>query len=70
VARCLELGIEGRTMTLSAEQRQIIVGQTANMNPKERAIRANELIKRLRITDTADRNEVARLAAVRMEDVK
>ena len=57
-------------MTLSAEQRQIIVGQTSNMNPKERAIRANELIKRLRITDTADRAEVARLAAVRMEDVK
>lgn len=57
-------------MTLSAEQRQIIVSHTSGMNPKERAIRCKALIERYGITNTEDRAEVARLAAVRMEDVK
>jgi hypothetical protein len=57
-------------MTLSPDIRHTIVSHTAGMNPKERAIRASALIRRYGITDTADRNEVARLAAVRMEDVK
>jgi hypothetical protein len=57
-------------MTLSPDIRHTIVSHTAGMNPRERAIRANELISRYRITDTADRNEVARLAAVRMEELK
>ena len=57
-------------MILSPDIRHTIVSHTAGMNPKERAYRSNALIRRYGITDTADRNEVARLAAVRMEELK
>jgi hypothetical protein len=57
-------------MTLSPDIRHTIVSHTAGMNPKERAYRANALIRQYGIVEQADRAEVARLAAVRMEDVK
>jgi len=57
-------------MTLSPDIRHTIVSHTSGMNPKERAIRASALIRRYGIVEQADRAEVARLAAVRMEDVK
>jgi hypothetical protein len=56
-------------MTLSPEIRHIVISHTANMNPLERAIRAKQLCKLYKITDENDQREIARLAAVREEEV-
>ena len=57
-------------MTLSPDIRHTIVSHTTGMNPKERAIRASALIRKYGIVEQADRAEVARLAAVRFEEIK
>jgi len=57
-------------MTLSPDIRQTIVSHTSNMPPRERAFRLSSLCHKYGIVDGEDLREAARIAAVRIEDVK
>lgn len=52
-------------MTLSPDLRHAITSHTANMNPMERRIRAQALIKRYGVAEQKDVDEVAMIAGVR-----
>jgi len=54
---------------LSPDIRHTIASHTANISIPERVIRVRGLLKRYRITDEKDRAEVARIAAVRVEEI-
>lgn len=57
-------------MTLPPDIRYMIASYTANMNVRERAIRAAALCRKYGIADENDRHEIAMIAAVNYEEMK
>lgn len=57
-------------MTLSPNIKDMVASHTANMPSKERAIRASSLCRKYRIENIEDRQEVAKIAGIKIEELK